>query len=59
MKRYPKRPTGDCRKDIEELYSYLFQEAERENRESKEAVGGTAFLSEEDIKKLKKLIGGK
>lgn len=59
MKEYPKRPTGDIKKDIEEMYSYLFREAERENKEKKEIRAGNTTLSEKELIKLKNLIGGK
>lgn len=59
MQEYPKRPTGNYRQDIQELYSYLFKLADKMNREQKALTIGNTTLSEEELKKLKKLIGGK
>lgn len=59
MQEYPKRPTGNIKKDIEEIYSYLFRSADRENKERKELKVGNTTLTEKELIKLKELIGGK
>ena len=59
MQEYPKRPTGNVKQDIQDIYTYLFRQAEKANKERKELVVGNTSLSEEDLIKLKKMIGGK